>query len=147
MLSIELTTVSGRSIEISFLTDISGNSINPTSGNFSPLADPAPLAVPRRAALIFFTSLPFLGIPHGYLRQLDQPGLRQPLSTSRSRPASRPKNSRPYFLHVFTLPKSRRELSFPFRSAVYMYLHNRFLQVGNINFPSRLGLSGHLLPQ
>ncbi|QCE13765.1 hypothetical protein DEO72_LG11g763 [Vigna unguiculata] len=61
ILSIELTTVSGRLIEISFLTDISGNSINPASGPFSPLADPAQLAVPRRVALVFFTSLPFPG--------------------------------------------------------------------------------------
>ncbi|QCD93213.1 hypothetical protein DEO72_LG5g1285 [Vigna unguiculata] len=61
MLSIEFTTVSGRVMEISFLTDISGNSINRASGPFSPLADPAPLAVPSRAALIFFTSFPFPG--------------------------------------------------------------------------------------
>ncbi|QCD86780.1 hypothetical protein DEO72_LG3g1306 [Vigna unguiculata] len=61
MLSIEFTTVSGRLIEMSFLTDISGNSISPASSNLSPLADPAPLADPRIAALIFFTSLPFPG--------------------------------------------------------------------------------------
>ncbi|QCE00322.1 hypothetical protein DEO72_LG7g1612 [Vigna unguiculata] len=48
---------------MSFLTDISGNSISPDSGPFSPLADPAPLAdpVPSRTALIFFTFFPFLG--------------------------------------------------------------------------------------
>ncbi|QCD86568.1 hypothetical protein DEO72_LG3g1092 [Vigna unguiculata] len=48
---------------MSFLIDISGSSINPDSGPFSPLADPAPLAdpVPSRAALTFFTSFPFSG--------------------------------------------------------------------------------------
>jgi len=55
--------VSERVIEMSFLTDISGNSINPDSGPFSPLADPAPLADPvsSRIALTFFMSFPFPG--------------------------------------------------------------------------------------
>ncbi|QCE11193.1 hypothetical protein DEO72_LG10g2426 [Vigna unguiculata] len=46
---------SGRVIEMSFLTDIFGSSINPDSGPFSPLADPAPLTDPvrSRAALTF----------------------------------------------------------------------------------------------
>jgi len=54
MLSIEFTMVYGRVIKISFLTDISGSSISPTFGSFSPLTDPALLAdpVPSRAALL-----------------------------------------------------------------------------------------------
>ncbi|QCE03741.1 hypothetical protein DEO72_LG8g1766 [Vigna unguiculata] len=61
MPSIEFTMVSRRVIEISFLTDISGNSIKPDSDPFSALADPAPLAnpVPSKAALTLFTSFPF----------------------------------------------------------------------------------------
>ncbi|QCE04130.1 hypothetical protein DEO72_LG8g2163 [Vigna unguiculata] len=63
MPSIEFTMVSGRVIEMSFLTDISGSLINPDSGPFSPLADLAPLADPvlSRAAFTFFTSFPFPG--------------------------------------------------------------------------------------
>jgi len=61
--SIEFIMVSERLITISFLTDISGKSIKPDSGPFTPLADPAPLAdpTPSRVALTFFTSFPLPG--------------------------------------------------------------------------------------
>ncbi|QCD82957.1 hypothetical protein DEO72_LG2g3299 [Vigna unguiculata] len=63
-------------------------------------------------------------LPNGYLRQLDQPGFRSLLPTSRPRPASRSKKSCPYLLHIFTLPGSRRKLSLPFRPAIRQLLHS-----------------------
>jgi len=55
--SMELMMVSGRLIAISFLTDISGNSIKPDYGPFVPITDPDP----SNAALTFFTSFPLPG--------------------------------------------------------------------------------------
>jgi len=58
ILSMELISVSGMVISISFLTDIFDNSIKPASSPFTPLDDPCP----KNAALTFLTSLPLPGL-------------------------------------------------------------------------------------